>query len=81
MHRSAYGVQLQLMMAVFESKQGFIILSVAAEILDKQLSNERHLCSKTITIPLIVIIIIVIIIIVIIIILHHVGSSYLFNLS
>ena len=27
------------------SKQGFIILSVAAEISDKQLSNERPLCS------------------------------------
>ena len=36
-------------MAVLESKQGFIILSVAAKILDKQLSNERRLCSKTIT--------------------------------
>ena len=38
------------------SKQGFIILSVAVEILDKQLSNERHLRSKPIPIPVITII-------------------------
>ena len=49
---------MTMMMMALVSKQGFIILSVAVEILDKQLSNERHLCSKPITIPVIIIIII-----------------------
>ena len=43
------------------SKQGFIILSVAAEILDKQLSNERPLCSASIISVIAIIIVIVII--------------------
>ena len=43
-------------------------VDVAAAILDKQLSNERRLCSKPSPIPLIVIIIIVIMII-----LHYFG--------